>query len=83
MTTVEATVTIRPLSRSSIPPSTARVHRNAPVALTSIWVRQSSSAVRASGALLETQARISIGSLGVAPATAWCSISGNLDAVPA
>ena len=33
-------MTIRPLSRSRMPGSTALVHRNAPVAFTSNWARQ-------------------------------------------
>ena len=43
----EATVTMRPSPRSIMPPTTARVQRNAPVAFTSRCARQSSSVVRA------------------------------------
>src|SRR5262249_12709422 len=48
---VEATVTIRPLPRSTIPGSAARVKRKAPVAFTLRCDCQDSSVVRASGAL--------------------------------
>ena len=57
-------MTIRPLSRSSMPGSAARVHRNAPVALTSSCSRQSASVVRASGALLATPALLTSTSTG-------------------
>ena len=49
-------MTTRPLPRSSMPGSAARVHRNAPGGVDVHLRRQSSSDVRASGALLETPA---------------------------
>ena len=49
-------MTIRPLPRSRIPSSTARVHRNAPVALTACWRSHSASDVRFSGADEDTPA---------------------------
>ena len=53
---VDATVTIRPRFARQHPRQHSPVHRNAPVALTSSWDRQSATVVFASGALDDTPA---------------------------